>query len=119
VTTAQSTQSSNVKQSIEMPVPLGFGVGEYLSVLTCQTAGLRIAPIEGDFIAVSKLMYQIGAELKRNPESKADYQGLVVELQALDRAMKQPQSIQPARNDLNRFRALAITCHSPLQAFFG
>ena len=42
------------------------------------------------FITVSKLIYQIGAELKRNPESSADYQGLVVELQALDRALKQP-----------------------------
>jgi hypothetical protein len=67
--------------------------------------------LQGDFIAVSQLIYRIGAELKRNPEWSADYQDLVIELEALDRTSKQVQSIQPGRYDLK--------CLERYQSFSG
>lgn len=43
----------------------------------------------GDCLLVSKLIYQVVLELKKNPESAPDYQRLLIELEALDRALKQ------------------------------
>lgn len=74
----------------------------------------------GDFLAVSRLIYRIAAELKRVPESATDYQDLLIELEALDRALKQLFSIEPAEHEAKRLdavRALALTCLGPLEAF--
>ena len=76
----------------------------------------------GDFLAISKLIYKIGLELKKNPESASDYQLLLIELESLDRALKQLQRIKPAHHDLRRLegiRALAITCQRPLEEFLA
>ena len=69
---------------------------------------------------MSKLIYQIGLELKSVPESAPDYQDLVNELEALDRALNQIYSIRPGLHELKRLngvRALATTCQIPLQQF--
>jgi len=74
----------------------------------------------GDFVAVSKLIYKIGAELKQGPEAAADYQLLSIELEALDRTMKSLEHIQVAQHGqkrLDAIRALALACQLPLQEF--
>ena len=66
---------------------------------------------------MSKLILQIGLELKTVPESAPDYQNLVNELEALDRALKQICQIRPGVRELKRLdgvRALAATCQIPL-----
>ncbi len=71
---------------------------------------------------MSKLIYHIGLELKSVPESAPDYQDLVNELAALDRAIKQIFQIRPGVHELKRLdgvRALAATCQIPLQEFLG
>jgi len=71
---------------------------------------------------VSKLIYRIGIELKKNPESARDYQDLLVDLEALDRALKQLQCIRPAEHELRgleAIRALALTCQRPLEEFLA
>jgi len=74
----------------------------------------------GDFLAISNLIYKIGLELKKNPKSAPDYQHLLIELEALDRALKLLQCIKPAQHELRRLegiRALASTCQRPLEEF--
>jgi hypothetical protein len=76
----------------------------------------------GDLFAVSRLIYKIGTELKRNPDSDSDYQHLLIELESLGRAIKQLQCIKPARHELRRLegiRALASTCQRPLEEFLA
>jgi hypothetical protein len=76
----------------------------------------------GDLLAVSKLIYKIGLELKKNPDSGPDYQHLLVELESLDRALKQLQCIRPAHHKLRRLegiRALASICQRPLEEFLA
>jgi hypothetical protein len=72
--------------------------------------------------AVSRLIYKIGLELKKNPDSGPDYQHLLVELESLDRALKQLQCIRPAHHKLRRLegiRALASTYQRPLEEFLA
>jgi hypothetical protein len=74
----------------------------------------------GDFLAISNLIYKIGLELKKNPKSAPDYQHLLIELEALDRALKLLQCIKPAQHELRRLegiRALASICQRPLEEF--
>ena len=76
----------------------------------------------GDFLAISNLIYKIGLELKKNPKSAPDYQHLLIELEALDRALKLLQCIKPAQHELRRLegiRALASTCQRPLEEFLA
>ena len=76
----------------------------------------------GDFLAISKLIYKIGLELKKNPKSALDYQHLLIELEALDRALKLLQCIKPAQHELRRLdgiRTLASTCRRPLEEFLA
>jgi hypothetical protein len=60
--------------------------------------------------------------LKKNPDSAPDYQHLLIELESLDRALKQLQCIKPANHELRRLdgiRALAATCQRPLEDFLA
>ncbi|KFY46548.1 hypothetical protein V495_02401 [Pseudogymnoascus sp. VKM F-4514 (FW-929)] len=85
-----------------MPVP--FGVGE------------------GDFIAVGKLIAKVAAELRKNGEAAPMYQSLLLELEALDRALCQLQTLQPSRHELlqlNSIRATALSCERPLREFLN
>jgi len=77
---------------------------------------------KGDILAISKLVFKIGLELKKNPESAPDYQQLLIELESLDRTLKQLQCIKPAQHELIRLegiRALAFTCQRPLEEFLA
>jgi len=72
--------------------------------------------------AISKFIYKIGLELKKNPKSAPDYQHLLIELETLDRALKLLQCIKPAQHELRRLegiRALASTCQRPLEEFLA
>jgi ubiquitin C len=74
----------------------------------------------GDFVVISKLIYKIGVELKKKPESAADYQLLLIELETLDRTLKSLEHIKVAqhgRRRLDGIRALASVCQLPLQEF--
>ena len=74
----------------------------------------------GDFVVISKLIYKIGVELKKNPESAADYRLLLIELEALDRTLKALENIKVAQHGKRRLdgiRALALACQLPLQEF--
>jgi hypothetical protein len=78
--------------------------------------------VAGDVLALSKLIYQIGLELKSVPDSAPDYQDLLQELEALDRALQQTYNIRPGIHELKRLdavRALASTCQAPLKDFLG
>jgi Fungal N-terminal domain of STAND proteins len=60
--------------------------------------------------------------LKKNPESAPDYQHLLIELEALDRALKQLLRIQPVHHELQRLegiRALTTACQRPLEEFLA
>jgi hypothetical protein len=106
-----------------MAIPFGFGVGK--SMLACVDLLIHwwsVLVCIGDFLAISKLIYKIGLELKKNPESASDYQHLLIELESLDRALKQLQRIKPAHHELRRLegiRALAVTCQRPLEEFLA
>ncbi|KIX06607.1 uncharacterized protein Z518_04583 [Rhinocladiella mackenziei CBS 650.93] len=74
----------------------------------------------GDILTISKLIYRIGLELKNSPESAPDYQDLLAELEALDRALKEIYTLRPAVHNLRRLdaiRAAAAACQRPLEEF--
>ncbi|KAE8445214.1 hypothetical protein EG329_013586 [Mollisiaceae sp. DMI_Dod_QoI] len=83
-----------------MPMPFGVGVG--------------------DFIAVGSLIAKIAVELRKNGEAAPAYQYLLLELEALDRALQQLQDLRPSQHELlqlNSIRATALSCARPLQEF--
>ena len=96
-----------------------MGVGEHLLPWSWQHRLTAETPA-GDVLAVSKLIYRIIAELKNSSDAAANYQDLVIDLEGLDRALQQVQSIEPGIYDLkqlNGIRALARSCHQPLETF--
>ncbi|KAI0546234.1 hypothetical protein F4679DRAFT_598790 [Xylaria curta] len=71
----------------------------------------------GDFIAFGKLIGVLVAEL-RSPE----YQSPLIELEALDRALRQLQVLTPTNHELiqlTSIRTTALACRRPLQDFLG
>ena len=106
-----------------MVVPFGFGVGKSnvgrpwptYPLLICL--GMQVTSLQSQ-----GLIYKIGLELKKNPDSGPDYRHLLVEPESLDRALKQLQCIRPAHHKLRRLegiRALASTCQRPLKEFLA
>ncbi|KAI1743574.1 hypothetical protein F4680DRAFT_408602 [Xylaria scruposa] len=76
----------------------------------------------GDFITVGKLIGVLIAELRKNGEAAPEYQSLLIELEALDRALRQLQALTPANHELiqlTSIRATALACRRPLQDFLG
>jgi hypothetical protein len=74
----------------------------------------------GDILALSKLVTQIARQLKSVPESAPDYQLVVQEIDALERALNSVYSIQHGAHELKRLdaiRALSSSCLLPLQQF--
>ena len=74
----------------------------------------------GDVLALSKLIYKIVLELKKNSNAAPEFQLLLVELESLDRNLKVLQKIEPVRHELRRLdaiKALALACHRPLEEF--
>lgn len=115
-----------VSLSIALPLPLWSCltdselVSQCWFALTHRSIADRCLCDQVTFLAVSKLIYQICLELKKNPDFVPDYQHLLIELQFLDRAQKQLQCIKPACHELRRLdviRALATTCQRPLEDF--
>ena len=70
---------------------------------------------------MSKLIGRIVLELSKNGKSSAEYQGLLLELDLLDKALRSVQSLRAGPHDdsmrLATVRALATTCKLPLEAF--
>ncbi|TVY89992.1 hypothetical protein LAWI1_G005003, partial [Lachnellula willkommii] len=69
-----------------------------------------------------QLIHKITVELQENGEAAPEYQHLLLELEALDRALKQLHTLQPAKHELlqlNAIRAIALSCQLPLQEFLG
>lgn len=86
----------------------------------CVLASTATNDTAGDILALSQLIYQIGVEIKSVPDSAHDYQDLLNELEALDRALKAVYRILPGIHELRRLddvRALAGTCINVLQDF--
>jgi len=93
----------------------------------------------GDFIAVAKLIGQIVVELQevpavdfplffgilltlQNGEAALAYQSLLLELEALSRALHQLQTFEPTKHELLQLsasRATALTCQQPLEDFLA
>ncbi|RYO77538.1 hypothetical protein DL766_009647 [Monosporascus sp. MC13-8B] len=63
-----------------MAVPFGFSVG--------------------DFLAVGGLIRQIAVELRENDEAAPEYQSLLIELEALERALRRLQTLRPGKHEL-------------------
>ncbi|RYP45980.1 hypothetical protein DL768_007762 [Monosporascus sp. mg162] len=85
-----------------MAVPFGFSVG--------------------DFLAVGKLIRQVAVELRENDEVAPEYQSLLIELEALDRALRKLQTLRPGKHELfqlTSIRATALACQRPLQDFLA
>ncbi|RYP79869.1 hypothetical protein DL770_006474 [Monosporascus sp. CRB-9-2] len=83
-----------------MAVPFGFSVG--------------------DFLAVGKLIRQVAVELRDNDEAAPEYQSLLIELEALERALRKLQTLRPGKHELlqlTSIRATALACQRPLQDF--
>jgi hypothetical protein len=60
--------------------------------------------------------------MQQNGEAAPMYQSLLLELEALDRALCQLQTLQPSRHELlqlNSIRATALSCARPLQEFLN
>jgi hypothetical protein len=58
----------------------------------------------------------------QNGEAAPQYQGLLLELEALSRALAQLENLQPDKNELIRLsaiRAATITCKRPLEEFLS
>jgi len=93
-----------------MVVPFGVGVGK-ISIslffhLNVSRTAINQPLCVGDFVVVSKLIYEVALELKKNPESAADYQLQLIELEALDRALKSLERIEPAHHEKRRFEGI-------------
>ncbi|KIW99485.1 uncharacterized protein Z518_11224 [Rhinocladiella mackenziei CBS 650.93] len=76
----------------------------------------------GDILVISKLVYKTGLELKSCPESASVYQDLILELDALDRALKNIYTVRPGTYELRTLdavRALASVCQRSLEEFLG
>ncbi|KFY10924.1 hypothetical protein V492_04776 [Pseudogymnoascus sp. VKM F-4246] len=76
----------------------------------------------GDFIAVGKLIKQIVAELQGTGEAAPTYQDLILELEAIGRALSQLESLQPVHHELfqlTAIRAMVATCKRPLEEFLS
>ncbi|RYP69646.1 hypothetical protein DL771_006010 [Monosporascus sp. 5C6A] len=85
-----------------MAVPFGFSVG--------------------DFLAVGKLIRQVAVELRENDEASPEYQSLLIELEALERALRKLQTLKPGKHELlqlTSIRATALACQRPLQNFLA
>ncbi|KAH7386919.1 hypothetical protein DE146DRAFT_187328 [Phaeosphaeria sp. MPI-PUGE-AT-0046c] len=74
----------------------------------------------GDFIAVGKLIAQVVEELRENGEAISSYHSVLIELEALQRALRQLQNLKPARDELlqlTSIRATVCACQKPLHDF--
>ncbi|KAL8914321.1 MAG: hypothetical protein Q9171_001041 [Xanthocarpia ochracea] len=84
----------------DMAVPFGFSVS--------------------DFVTLGKLIGKVAVELGENDEASPEYQSLLIELEALDRALRKLQTLKPAKHELfqlTSIRATALACQRPLQDF--
>ncbi|KAL7910413.1 hypothetical protein GGI35DRAFT_366168 [Trichoderma velutinum] len=73
-----------------------------------------------DFLTVRQLMGKVTVELRKNGEAATEYQSLLIELEALKRALRQPQALKPAKHELiqlTSIRATALACEKPLREF--
>ncbi|KAL6812999.1 hypothetical protein GGI42DRAFT_313391 [Trichoderma sp. SZMC 28013] len=73
-----------------------------------------------DFLTVGKLIGKVAVELRKNGEAAPEYQSLLIELEALERALRQLQTLRPAKHELiqlTSIRATALACERPLREF--
>ncbi|KAF2731099.1 hypothetical protein EJ04DRAFT_514787, partial [Polyplosphaeria fusca] len=76
----------------------------------------------GDFLAVGKLIQQVAVELGENHEAAPEFQSLMIELEALGRALNKLQTLKPAKHELfqlTSIRSTALACQKPLQDFLA
>ncbi|KAL8855919.1 MAG: hypothetical protein Q9178_007433 [Gyalolechia marmorata] len=74
----------------------------------------------GDFVTLGKLIGQVAVELGENSDASPEYQSLLIELEALNRALCKLQTLKPAKHELfqlTSIRATAVACQRPLQEF--
>ena len=100
----------------------GFDISEFEPVQPCFRTCItnHYYGGAGDGIAVSKLIYKIVLELKKNPSAPPDYHSLMVELEFLDRTFKLLQQNEPPPNtprNRDAVQTLALLCHRPLEDF--
>ncbi|KAH6971116.1 hypothetical protein BKA56DRAFT_132382 [Ilyonectria sp. MPI-CAGE-AT-0026] len=97
-----SERASSPKHSKRVAVPFGVSVG--------------------DFLAVGKLIWQVTIELRENGEAAPEYQSLLIEPEALNRALRQLHALRPAKHELRHLisiQATALACQKPLQDFLA
>ena len=103
-----------------MAIPFGFGIGDFLAVGTL--IGRIIVELrEVSPIPIIPPCYRPYLT-SQNGEAAPDYQSLLLELEALGRALHQLENLQPTKHEflqLNAIRATALTCQRPLQEFLA
>jgi hypothetical protein len=101
-----------------MAIPFGFGIGDFLAVgkligrIIVELREVRPIPIIPPYYRPYLISH--------NGEAAPDYQSLLLELEALGRALHQLENLQPTKHELlqlNAIRATALTCQRPLQDF--
>ncbi|KAK4069561.1 uncharacterized protein Triagg1_6985 [Trichoderma aggressivum f. europaeum] len=73
-----------------------------------------------DFFTVGQLIGKVAVELRGNGEAAPEYQSLLIELEALERALRHLQTLKPAKHELlqlTSIRATALACERPLRNF--
>ncbi|KAM7186431.1 hypothetical protein V8F33_011824 [Rhypophila sp. PSN 637] len=76
----------------------------------------------GDFLAVGGVIADIVSSLKDSTGSESDYQELIRELNALDRALKGLDKLQPTTSSpgtVDSIKCAALSCRVPLEEFLS
>lgn len=103
-----------------MVVPYGFGVGDFIAVTrligSIVTELKKVCDLLQSFSWCSKLTRS------QNSEAAAEYQNLIVQLEALSRALSKLNDIRPAKHELRQLdaiRAVASACERQLESFLS
>ncbi|KAH0524009.1 hypothetical protein TsFJ059_008933 [Trichoderma semiorbis] len=73
-----------------------------------------------EFFIVRQLIGKVAVELRENGEAAPEYQSLLIELEALERALRHLQTLKPTKHELiqlTSIRATALACERPLRNF--
>ena len=101
-----------------MPVPFGVGVGDLIAV--GKLIGSTITELQAVLAFIHLHMQLSGTNGQIEWTSESAYYSLLLELEALPRALLQSQDLKPAKHELlqlNAFRVTAFACSARSRSF--
>jgi hypothetical protein len=107
-------------QQSAMTVAFGFSVGDFISAIgnypLSSTYLQRLTGIDAELCA------KVAKALNDTTGASAEYQHVVLELQALQNALSRLASLEPTKsniNHVNAIRGIALACQFPLREFLS